>query len=86
MLTCGRVVESDEPLQVGLSFHKSSRCLADGRELGSGQHPKALRDFAIYTIDFHQFFVNFLTQENEHGLYILYSIVPIRHKNKLKNN
>ena len=47
MLTCGGVVGADEPLQVG-SVSLSS-------EQGSGQCPKALRDFAIFAIDFHQF-------------------------------
>ncbi len=55
MLTCGGVVGADEPLQVGLSSRKSSRGLADGSEQGSGQRPEALRDFAIFAIDFHHF-------------------------------
>ncbi len=44
VLTCGGVVGADEPLQV-----------ADGSERGSGQRPEALRDFAIFAIDFHHF-------------------------------
>ena len=56
VLTCGGVVGEDEPLQVGSSSRKSSRGLADGSEQDSGQRPKALRDFAIFAIDFHQVF------------------------------
>ena len=55
ILSCSRVVRADEPLQVGSSSQKSSHGLADGSEQGSGQRPEALRDFAIFAIDFHQF-------------------------------
>ncbi len=61
MSSCGGVVGADKPMQMG-----RSRDLADGSERGSGQRPEALRDFAIFTIDFHQFFAIFPTQENEH--------------------
>jgi hypothetical protein len=40
---------------MGSSSRKSSRGLADGSERGSGQRPEALRDFALFAIDFHQF-------------------------------
>ncbi len=55
MSSCGGVVGADEPMQMGLSSQKRSRGLADGSERGSGQRPKALRDFAICTLDFHLF-------------------------------
>ena len=55
MSSCGGVVGADEPMQMGSSSQKRSRGLADGSERGSGQRPEALRDFAICTIDFHQF-------------------------------
>ena len=55
MLTCGGVVGADEPLKVGSSSQKRSHGLADGSQQGSGQRPEALRDFAIFAIDFHQF-------------------------------
>ena len=41
---------------MGSSSQKRSRGLADGSEQGSGQRPEALRDFAIFTIDFHHCF------------------------------
>ena len=55
MSSCGGVVGADEPMQMGSSSQKRSRGLADGSEWGSGQRPEAVRDFAICTIDFHQF-------------------------------
>ena len=54
--SCGGVVGADEPMQMGSSSQKRSRGLADGSERGSGQRPKALRDFAFCTIHFHHFF------------------------------
>ena len=70
MSSCGGVVGADEPMQMGSSSQKRSRGLADGSERGSGQRPKALRDFAIRTIDFHHCFAVFPTWENEHDWYI----------------
>ncbi len=64
MSSGGGVVGADEPMQMGLSSQKRPHGLADGSERGLGQRPKALRDFAIFTIDFHQFFVIFPTWEN----------------------
>ena len=58
---------------MGLSSKKRLCGLADSRECGSGQHPEALRNFAFISIDFHHFFVIFLTQENEHDWYIFIS-------------
>jgi hypothetical protein len=55
ILSSGGVVGADEPLRMGSSSRKSSRGLAGGSERGSGQRPEAVRDFAICTIDFHQF-------------------------------
>ena len=57
-------------MQVGSSSQKSSCGLADGSEWGSGQRTKALKDFAMCTIDFHQFFVIFPTRENVHDWFI----------------
>ena len=66
MSSCGGVAGADKPMQMGSSSQKRSHGLADGSERGSGQRPKALRDFAICTIDFHHFFAIFPTRENEH--------------------
>ena len=55
MSSCGGVAGADKPMQMGLSSHKRLRGLADSSEWGSGQRPEAVRDFAICTIDFHQF-------------------------------
>ena len=85
ILSCGGVVGVDDPMQMGSISWRRSRGLADGSERGSGQRPEALRDFAICTIDFHQFFVNVPTRENEHDWYILLSsIAPIRNKSTLR--
>ena len=84
MSSCGGVVGADEPLQVGSSSRKRSRGLADGSERGSGQCPEALRDFAICTIDFHQFLSFFQLGKMSMIGTFLYSIVPIRDKSKSK--
>ena len=60
MSSCGGVVEADKPMQMGLSSQKSSHGLVDGSEQGLEQCPKALRDFAMCTIDFHHFLPFFL--------------------------
>ena len=70
MSSCGGVVGVDEPMQMGSSSQKRSRGLAEGSERSSGQRPEALRDFAMCTIDFHQFFVIFPTRENVHDWFI----------------
>ena len=61
-----------------------SRGLADGSERGSGQRPEALRDFAIFAIDFHQFLSCFQLGKMSMIGTFLYSIVPIRDKSKSK--
>ncbi len=63
--------------------HKRGRM---GSEWGLGQRPKALRDFAICTIDFHQFLSFFhLGKMSMIGTF-LYSIVTIRDKSKFNKN
>ena len=52
MSSCGGVAGADKPMQVGLSSQKSLRGLAVGSELGSGQHPEALRRICDFRIIF----------------------------------
>ena len=66
----GTILGADEPMQMGLSSQKSSCGLADGREQGSGKHPKALRDFDFSSINFLHFFNILPTHKIEHDWYI----------------
>ena len=83
ILSSGGGGGADEPLRMGSSSRKSSRALADGSERGSGQRPEALRDFAIFAIDFHQFLSCFQLRKMSIMGTLLSSIAPIRNKSKL---
>ena len=84
MSSFGGVVGVDEPMQMGSSSQKRSHGLADGSERSSGQRPEALRDFAMCTIDFHQFLSFFQLEKMIMIGTFLYPVVPIRDKSKSK--